>query len=176
MRQALFILTLSIFAVPLVAAERQTLYEAALERAIIQFETARPRLPATVFGVDVETYHDALTLQRFSSRHWGGPVTVAPIIRAEATGSCGRYAAFVHLPPAEGAVQLVLCPQFFRPGSEALRVLTLLHEMVHVVAGADECRAMAFTALVEKQAMGRFTPADAYWRANDCEGSGFFLP
>jgi len=176
MRLALFALILSILAGPLAADEPQALYEGALERAILQFEAARPHLSKTVFGVDVEAYHDALTVQRFSSRHWGGPVTVTPVIRAEAAGSCGRYAAFVRLPPSDGEVQLVLCPQFFRPGSEALRVLTVLHEMVHVVAGADECRAMAFTALVEKQALGRFTPVDGYWRANGCEGSAFSLP
>jgi hypothetical protein len=73
-------------------------------------------------------------------------------------------------------VRLTLCPQFSEEGSRELRRLTVLHEMVHVVAGPDECRAMAFAARIEHLATGSFTPVDRYWQANGCDRSGFGLP
>jgi hypothetical protein len=73
-------------------------------------------------------------------------------------------------------VSLVICPQFSAEGSNSLRALTILHEMVHVVAGPNECRAMAFAARIEKLATNRFTDVSRYWQANKCEGSGFSLP
>lgn len=176
MRAALFTIALSMFSAPVAAQERQAIFTRALQDAISQFEAARPRLPSSVSGVDIEAYRHALALRPFAAGLWQREMLVEPIIRAEATASCARYAAFVRLPPEKGRVRLVLCPQFFEPGGAALRAMTLLHEMVHAVAGADECRAMAFTALVQKEASGRFTPVDTYWRANGCEGSEFRLP
>lgn len=157
-------------------ARAEPLLETAFERAVVQFERARPGLGASEFGVDVAAYRDALTLRRFTSSHWGAPVTLAVALREAATGSCARYAAFVRIPPENGAVTLVACPQFLAPGADALRTLTILHELVHVVAGPDECRAMAFAARVEQLASGRHTPVDAYWRANGCESGAFSLP
>lgn len=157
-------------------AQDQAALNRALDAAIAMFETARPGLDATEVGVDVAAYRDALTLQQFGSAHWGGTVTVELIIRSTAGGSCGQFAAFARIPPENGIVSLVLCPQFFTPGADDLRRLTILHEMVHVVAGADECRAMAFAARVEQAASGRFTPVDAYWQASGCAGSRYALP
>jgi len=148
----------------------------AFNAAIDQFERAWPKLPAESFGVDVAAYRDALTLRRFSSPHWGGSIRLGVETGAEAESSCARFAAFVRLPPSDGAVTLVLCPQFSSPGADALRRLTVLHELVHVVAGADECRAMAFAARIEFLATGSFTDVTRYWQANGCEGSGFGLP
>lgn len=165
----------ALLAGPAVAQDQATLNRA-LDAAIAMFETARPALGATELGVDVAAYRDALTLQRFDSDHWGGPVTVELVIRATASGSCGQFAAFARIPPKNGTVSLVLCPEFFTDGADDLRRLTILHEMVHVVAGADECRAMAFAARIEQAATGAFTPVDAYWQASGCEGSGFLLP
>jgi hypothetical protein len=150
--------------------------EGAFDAAIAAFERALPRLPASLMGVDVAAYRDALTLRRFASAHWGGVVTLEVELRAEAGGSCRRYAAFVRIPPENGRARLVICPEFLTPGTEALRALTILHELVHVVAGPDECRAMAFAARVELLATGRFTPVDGYWRANGCDSSAFRLP
>ena len=160
---------------PALADDKATL-ERALAAAIATFEAALPHLDTSEFGVDVAAYRDALTLGRFSSGHWGGTVSVATVIRDGATGSCGRFAAFVRIPPENGSVSLVLCPQFFADGADALRELTVLHEMVHVVAGGDDCRAMAFAARVQQAANGRFTPVGAYWSANGCEESAFRLP
>lgn len=160
---------------PALANDAATL-EQALRRATDTFEKALPRLAGAEFGVDVAAYRDALTLQQFRSSHWGGTVDVMIDIRAGATGSCGRFAAFVRVPPENGAVRLVLCPQFFTPDADALRELTILHEMVHVVAGTDECQAMAFAAKVEMAANGRFTPVDAYWQASGCQGGRYALP
>ncbi|MCR6670932.1 hypothetical protein [Devosia ginsengisoli] len=168
-------LLLALLASPAVAQE-QALLDRALDNAIATFETALPRLAADEAGVDVAAYRDALSLQRFASTHWGGTVTVDLAIRETRTGSCTRFAAFVRIPPENGAVRLVLCPQFFSEGADALRELTVLHEMVHVVAGPDECQAMAFAARIEQVAKGRFTPVHAYWRASGCTGSGFSLP
>ena len=148
----------------------------AIAAAIATFEAARPHLGDSEMGVDVAAYRDALTFRRFAAANGGGTVTVEIAIRDTQTGSCTRFAAFTRIPPENGVVRLVFCPQFFSPGADGLRELTVLHEMVHVVAGPDECQAMAFAARVEQAATGTFTPVDAYWQASGCEGSGFGLP
>ena len=172
----LFSILLALLIIPGLAHGQQNRLDDAFSAAIATFERALPHLSASEVGVDVAAYRDALTLQRFQSGVWGGEVTAAARIRDAATGSCSRFAAFVRIPPENGVVDLVLCPQFFHDGTDALRELTILHEMVHVVAGRDECQAMAFTARVEQAASGRFTPVDAYWQANDCAASNFRLP
>ncbi|MEQ9635601.1 MAG: hypothetical protein RLW68_05905 [Devosia marina] len=147
----------------------------AFNDAIAAFEQAQPRLGTTRFGVDISAYRDALTLGQFTSSHWGSRLTVG--LEKGASGSgCSRFAAYVPLPPRDGVVPLVICRQFSEEGTAALRRLTILHEMVHVVAGADECRAMAFAAEVERLATGSFTPVERYWQTNGCEGSAFSLP
>ena len=148
----------------------------ALGGAVDRFERALPALGGTEMGVDVAAYRDALTLQRFSSERWGGTVAVAIETQEGESGPCAQYAAFTRVPPADGVVPLVLCPGFFAPGADDLRTLTLLHEMVHAVAGADECQAMAFAARIEQLATGRWTPVDAYWQASGCAGSRYSLP
>ena len=168
-------LLLALLAGPTMAQD-QVVLDRAVDAAIAMFETALPDLAATELGVDVSTYRDALTLQQFRSDHWGGTVSVELAIRDTEEGSCGRFAAFARIPPDNGSVRLVLCPQFFSDGADALRRLTVLHEMVHVVAGADECRAMAFAARIEQAASGRFTPVDAYWQASGCARSRYALP
>ena len=160
---------------PAMAADRAMLNRA-LDAAIATFEAARPHLGTNEFGVDVRAYRDALTLLRFQSGHWGGAVTVNLVTSDKVDGDCGRFAAFVRIPPDQGVVPLVFCPQFFSPGADALRELTVLHEMVHVVAGPGECRAMAFAARVEQAAHGRFTPVARYWQASGCDGSEDRLP
>lgn len=159
-----------------VLAQSSARVDAALDAAIKTFETALPFLADSESGVDIAAYRDALTLQRFGSTHWGGQISLDIERRDEATGSCSRFAAFVLLPPRDGSIDLVLCPQFFSDGADALRELTILHEMVHVVAGPDECRAMAFAARIELLAKGAFTPVDGYWQAQDCSRSAFRLP
>ena len=148
----------------------------ALGGAVDHFERALPALGAVEMGVDVSAYRDALTLQRFASERWGGTVEVAIERQESESGQCGRYAAFTRVPPADGVVPLVLCPRFFAPGADALRTLTLLHEMVHAVAGTDECQAMAFAAQIEQLATGQWTPVDTYWQASGCAGSRYSLP
>lgn len=154
----------------------RALLDQALARAIATFEAAKPSLGTSAFGVEIGAYQQALTRQRFESDTWGGAISVDLVIRTTPDGSCQRFAAFARIPPENSAVRLVLCPQFFLPGANSLRTLTMLHEMVHVVAGADECRAMAFAARVEQAANGRFTPVDEYWKASGCSTSRFKLP
>ena len=148
----------------------------AFNDAIVAFSAAKAGLPAELAGVDVEAYGQALSSGRFTSVYWGGEVLLDLHESADNGGSCARYAAYVHLPPRDGAVRLTLCPQFSEEGTRELRRLTVLHEMVHVVAGPDECRAMAFAARIEQLATGSFTPVDRYWQANGCDRSGFSLP
>lgn len=167
---------LALLAIPGLAHGQQHRLDSAFDAAIATFERALPQLAANEFGVDIVAYRDALTLQRFSSALWGSEVSVTPTIRDTATGSCSRFAAFVRIPPENGVVSLVLCPQFFSDGTDALRELTILHELVHVIAGRDECQAMAFAAQVEMAAKGRFTPVGAYWQANGCAESAYSLP
>lgn len=170
-----FCLVLLFLAASLIPA-RADVIGTAFDRAIQQVEAALPHLPSELFGVDIAAYRDALTLRTFSSPHWGGTTRLAVVSESGATGSCERYAAFVRLPPENGQVTLTLCPQFLSPGADALRTLTVLHEMVHVVAGPNECRAMAFAARIEKLATGAFTDVTRYWQANKCGGSAFKLP
>ena len=158
------------------SAARADAISTALNDAIAAFTAARPELPAELAGVDVAAYGDALATGRFTSTHWGGEVALDLYENADAGGACARFAAYVRLPPQDGTVRLTLCPQFSAEGTRELRRLTVLHEMVHVVAGPDECRAMAFAARIEQAATGGFTPVDRYWQANGCVGSRFILP
>jgi hypothetical protein len=165
-------LSLSLLILPARAVELDRAYAQAIE----MFERASAALPNTVDGVVVEEYLAALNNGRFTSAHWGGVVSVTSHRAASSEGACARFAAYVLTPPQQGEIALHLCPQFFQKGADALRRLTILHEMVHVVAGPDECRAMAFAARVEYLATGGFTPVDIYWRANKCPKSRFSLP
>jgi hypothetical protein len=161
---------------PWAFAQDAALLERALTSAVESFEQALPEMGGSAFGVDVGAYRDALTLGQFSSGVWGGTVRVDIRTQGEASGACARFAAYTRVPPAEGVVPLVLCPRFFTPNADELRALTILHEMVHVVAGTDECQAMAFAAQVQQLAMGRFTPVEQYWQASGCAGSRYSLP
>ena len=156
--------------------QEQAMLDRAIDAAIATFEAARPHLGDSEMGVDVAAYRDALTFRRFAAANGGGTVTVEIAIRDTQTGSCTRFAAFTRIPPENGVVRLVLCPQFFSDGADDLRALTVLHEMVHVVAGSDECQAMAFAARVEQAARGHFTPVDTYWQASGCAASAYSLP
>lgn len=155
--------------------DRQMLSDA-LAGAVDSFERALPTLAAREFDVPVGAYRDALTLQRFQSDRWGGTVSIVIETQAGESGACARYAAFTRVPPADGVVPLVLCPRFWTPGADRLRQLTILHEMVHAVAGTDECQAMAFAARIEQAASGDFTPVDAYWAASGCVETQYRLP
>lgn len=146
----------------------------ALNRAIALFDAAAPRLGQSQFGVDTERYRDALTTGAF--RRGGEPVTLYYEENSDPADHCGRFAAYTMLPPRQGVIRLVMCPRFFTPGADELRSLTVLHELVHAVTEADECRAMAYAARIQFLATGQFTPVDAYWQANDCAQSGFKLP
>ncbi len=170
----LLVCLLTLFFAPVAHAQAEL--DTAWAEAIAAFEKAAPRLGRGSFDVDVRAYGEALGQRRFSSAYWGGAIEVT-IARADASdANCNSFAAYVRLPPRDGQVRLVTCPQFFSAGADALRRLTILHEMVHVVAGPDECRAMAFAARVEQLALGQFTPVERYWRANGCQNSGFSLP
>lgn len=158
-----------------VMAQQQAMLDRAFATARQTFIAALPGMKASVFGVDIEAYGNALLNKRFTALDGVGEVRVRTET-GDGAGSCSRFAAFVRIPAKDGAVTLVLCPQFFTPGAEDLRTLTILHEMVHVVAGPDECRAMALAALIEQRAFGRFTPVDGYWQASGCAGSRFSLP
>jgi hypothetical protein len=158
-----------------VAPARADVVDDAFLSAFETFEAAHRGLGAALFDVDTAAYRDALSLQTYSSPFWGEALRL-DIVRGAAEGACAQFAAYVSLPPQAGAVPLVVCPQFVNSGTPALRTLTVLHEVVHAVAGPDECRAMAFAAHVEQRATGRFTPVDRYWQANNCDASRFSLP
>lgn len=146
----------------------------ALNRAIALFDAAAPKLGQSRFGVDTARYRAALVMGRFA--RGGGDISLYYEEKSDPAGHCGRFAAYTMLPAREGVIRLVVCPRFFSPGADDLRTLTVLHELVHAVTDANECRAMAYAAHIQKLATGRFTPVDAYWQANDCAGSGYKLP
>ncbi|MHA6689485.1 hypothetical protein [Devosia sp. A449] len=172
----LIAILIALLTTPVMAASPSQMRDAALEAAIASFSQAKRQLAGSAFLLDIAAYEQALTRQRFQSDHWGADITVKFVTRDKASGSCDRFAAFVRLPPEEGVISLVFCPQFFNSGTDNLRRLTILHELVHVVAGPDECRAMAFAASVEQAAHGHFTPVDSYWKASNCAGSDYRLP
>lgn len=172
----LFIALLAMLPAVPAGAQSRALLERAHANALASFEQARRSLGPMLFEVELDAYGDALARQRFNSAYWGGRIAVDFLIRDNAEGACARFAAFVRLPPEDGRLALVFCPQFFSPDADGLRRLTVLHEMVHVVAGPDECRAMAFAAAIEQAAHGHFTPVDTYWRAHGCAASGYRLP
>ena len=168
-------LVLTLLALP-AQANDQAMLDEALSSARTLFAETRHSPDLRRFGVDLDAYASALALQPIANSVWDGIVQVTPEIRRKASGSCQSYAAFVVMPPEAQKLRLVLCPQFFSAGADDLRRLTILHEMVHAVAGRDECRAMAFAAAIEQAGLGRHTPVDRYWQVNDCRGSAFRLP
>ena len=156
-------------------AQQPGMIKKAIASATASFERAAGHLGSQSFGVDISAYRDALVRKSFAAmdhRQQSVVLVIAPGGQAE----CARFAAFVRPEPQNNRVNFYFCPQFFEPGADRLRELTVLHEMVHVVAGPDECRAMAFAAEIEIRATGAFTPVDRYWRANGCQQSAFALP
>ncbi|WEJ33240.1 hypothetical protein [Devosia sp. SD17-2] len=145
----------------------------ALNRAIALFDAAAPQM-GEAFGVDPRQYRDALVMGKFE--RGGQTISLYYEEKTDPAGHCGRFAAYTMLPPRDGVVRLVVCPRFFSPGADALRTLTVLHELVHAVTDANECRAMAYAARIQQRATGAFTPVDAYWQANNCAASAFSLP
>lgn len=170
-------LALILFALlPAPAIGADEMVSRALRDAIAAFDRAAPHLGREALDVDIAAYGDALRQRRFHSSYWGGAISVEIVSGQTSDAGCNSFAAYVSLPPRDGRIILAICPVFSTPGTEALRRLTMLHEMVHVVAGPDECRAMAFAARVEQLAFGNYTPVERYWRANNCARSGFSLP
>lgn len=174
-RHLALLLCCAIMATPVLANEPAML-QRAFGDARQMFAAARPGLAAHAQGVDIAAYGDALTNQVFTGGAWPGQTRLSVQIQSTETGSCSRFAAFVRIPPQDGVVELVLCPEFFSAGTDGLRALTILHEMVHVVAGRDECQAMALAARIEQLAKGSFTPVDRYWQAQDCSAGPYSLP
>ncbi|GLQ10134.1 hypothetical protein GCM10007913_20660 [Devosia yakushimensis] len=127
-------------------------------------------------GVDNAAYADALKARRFHSARTGNVRDVIFVIEDSEKGSCAKFAAYVAGVSNSEAAHLFICPQFFTPGADLLRETTILHEMVHVVAGTDECQAMAYTAQIQMLATGSYVPVAKYWKENGCAGSRYRLP
>lgn len=169
----LLILIVSFALLALMPARADDLTKA-LNRAIALFDAAAPQLGADALGVDTARYREALIAGRFTRD--GQSISLYYEETTDPAGHCGRFAAYTMLPARDGVIRLVICPRFFSPGADELRSLTVLHELVHAVTDANECRAMAYAARIQFLATGRFTPVDAYWQANNCAASGFKLP
>jgi hypothetical protein len=157
-------------------AQSWPLLDRALAEAAQTFARAQGALGASSMGVSTETYGQALRNLRFVPPGGGAPVQVAFAAQGEGDTSCSRFAAYVIPAPAAGTITINLCPQFFASGTDGLRQTTILHELVHVVAGPDECRAMAYTAKLQWLATGTFQPVTNYWRQSGCDASPFSLP
>lgn len=175
LRTMILLLPIAMVVDPAVAQQSQKL-EHALDGAMAAFEMARPHLGDTLLGVDTQAYGAALSLLPLTSPYWDTTLQPHLVQRPTATGTCRRYIAYTRRPDPGGTIALVLCPLFFAQPSDHLRVLTLLHEMVHVVAGPDECRAMAYAARIEWLAYGKFTANRVYWSASGCQNSPFDMP
>ncbi|HTN60421.1 MAG TPA: hypothetical protein VL147_02560 [Devosia sp.] len=160
----------------IVQAQPNDLIEAALRAATRSFTRALPQLDAVSMGVRSAEYGAALRQRQFRSSLSGSMLDVRVEIAGSERGLCAGYAAYVTPAIAQNAMILTICPRFFSPGADGLRETTILHEMVHVVAGPDECRAMAYTAQIQLLSSGGFTPVDAYWARNNCAASAYRLP
>jgi hypothetical protein len=165
----------AMFALP-AQAQQSTLLDKAIADATLTFERALPQLGTTTLGVDTSAYRDALKARRFHSARTGNARDVIFVIEDSNKGSCAKFAAYVAPVANSEAAHMFLCPQFFTPGADLLRETTILHEMVHVVTGTDECQAMAYTAQVQMLANGSFVPVAKYWKENGCAGSRYGLP
>ena len=159
-----------------VQAQSDDLIDDALQSAARTFERAAGQLDAVSMGISKADYGDALTKGRFASSQWDATLDVRVARNDSERGLCAGFAAYVTPAIEQGAVVLTICPQFFSPGADALRETTVLHEMVHVVAGPDECRAMAYTAQIQVLASGAFQPVHDYWNKNNCDASRYRLP
>ena len=157
-------------------AQQQRMLDNALAGATRTFEQAMGKLGTATEGVDTAAYRDALKRHRFYSSQWDMELEVDFLIKSAEDRRCDSFAAYVIPAIESGAVNVVLCPKFFSSGADALRETTILHEMVHVVAGTDECRAMAYTAQLQFIATGRFQSVAQYWDKNRCGRSAFSLP
>jgi hypothetical protein len=174
-RSGLVLAGLALLAAP-VQAQSDGLIDDALRSAVRTFERAAGQLEAVSMGVSKAEYGDALTARRFASTQWGATLDVRIASNDSERGLCAGFAAYVTPAIEQGAVVLTICPRFMLPGADALRETTVLHEMVHVVAGPDECRAMAYTAQIQVLATGTFQPVRDYWTRNNCDASHFRLP
>lgn len=159
-----------------VQAQPDDLIDAALRSAARTFDRAAGQLDAVSMGVSRADYSDALTRRRFGSTLWGATLDVRVARNDSEGGLCAGFAAYVTPAIEQGAVVLTICPRFLLPGADGLRETTVLHEMVHVVAGPDECRAMAYTAQIQVLATGTFQPVREYWARNNCQASRYRLP
>jgi hypothetical protein len=166
---------LAMLAMP-VQAQPDDLIDAALRSAARTFERAAGQLDGVSMGVSKAEYGDALTRGRFASAAWSATLDVRVARNESEHGLCAGFAAYVTPAIEQGAIVLTICPRFFLPGADALRETTVLHEMVHVVAGPDECRAMAYTAQIQVLASGTFQPVRDYWNKNNCQASRYRLP
>lgn len=169
---ALFLVVLALPA----QAQQNALLDKAIAAATRTFERARPQMGAITMGVDNAAYADALKARRFHSARTGNARDVIYVIEESSKGSCAKFAAYVAPVANSEAAHLFICPQFFTPGADLLRETTILHEMVHVVAGTDECQAMAYTAQIQLLATGSYVPVAKYWKENGCSGSRYRLP
>ena len=137
-------------------AQNNAMLDQALKSARQTFAQAAPDMGAVSLGVDNSLYADALLRNRFQSP--SGQVDVGFVIEDRNGGECARFAAYVAPVADKSASYIFLCPKFFSPGADVLRETTILHELVHIVAGPDECRAMAYTAKLQSRATGAYQP------------------
>jgi hypothetical protein len=157
-------------------AQSWALLDRALAGATQIFAKAQDALGASSMGVSTQAYGQALVRQRFRPPGQDAAMTVLFKREDGADPGCARFAAYVIPAPQQRTATIYLCPQFFQSGTDELRTTTILHEMVHVVAGPDECLAMAYTAGVQLLATGRFQPVADYWRQSGCASSPYRLP
>lgn len=169
------LVALSVLALVSPAMAQRDVLDRALADAAATAREASGRLAPTEFGVDTAAYLQALE-QRLFTRPDGQAVPVRFVIEESAAGSCEKFAAYVVPVANDPSKYVFICPQFFTPGADRLRETTLLHELVHVVAGRDECQAMAFTARLQFLASGSFQPVAQYWAASKCANSRYRLP
>jgi hypothetical protein len=168
-------LFLAMLALP-AQAQQNALLDKAIAGATRTFERALPQMGAITMGVDNSAYADALKARRFSLRPHRQCTRRHLRDRGQQQRLMRQIRRLCRPVANSDAAHLFVCPQFFTPGADLLRETTILHEMVHVVNGTDECQAMAYTAHVQMLATGSYVPVAKYWKENGCAGSRYRLP
>lgn len=169
---------LTLLTSPAHSQTQQNALDSVIEIAIQTVAKANEKADFSVFNmwnIDPELYSAALNERSFYAPHWGLKVNVDYIIETERAGTCnGSYAYVSHTDtvPGEMSATVHICPYFFE-ADPYVKLETVLHELVHVVTGVGECRAMAYTFALTQFGTGFASLDEAYWARHNCETSEY---
>lgn len=128
------------------------------------------------WNIDPEIYRSALNQGEFYAPYWSKSVKVKYVIGTNDTPLCDTSKAYVEheeLNSRELVSTLVVCPGFFTYPHMQYQAETILHELVHVVTGPDECRAFAYAYTIIYFALSEATLNERLWSHYNCDSSTY---